>query len=231
VKSRILVSAIVMLLGLPASARAQRRVHPDAPHAGAVEVEAAALWTGGYDAGTSPANLTRNPSTGTAPLQLFQTSSRVSSTPGGEFRLGVYLTPTLSVEGGVAYSRPSLETKASGDFESAPDATLSVSVAEYLIDASAVYQFASIGRDRGGPFVSGGGGYLRQLYDGNVNLQTGSEFHGGGGLRYWLSEGRRRIGLRLEGRASVRTHSIDPEQQQKKRRVLPVFSAGVVFVF
>jgi hypothetical protein len=69
------------------------------------------------------------------------------------------------------------------------------------------------------------------LYDGNVNLQTGSEFHGGGGLRYWLSEGRRRIGFRLEGRASVRTHSIDPEQQQKKRRVLPVFSAGVVFVF
>jgi Outer membrane protein beta-barrel domain len=227
----LVFGAIAILLALPASAQTQRRFHPDAPHTGAVEVEAAALWTGGYDAGTSPANLTRNPSTGTAPLELFQTSSRLSSSPGGEVRLGVYLTPRFSVEGGVAYSRPNLETKASGDFESAPDATLSVSVAEYLIDASAVYQVASIGGDRGGPFVSGGGGYLRQLYDGNVNLQTGSEFHGGGGLRYWLSEGRRRIGVRIEGRASVRTHSIDPEQQQKKRRVLPVFSAGVLFVF
>ena len=228
---RIVGTAIMISVALPVSAFAQRGFHPDAPHPGAVEIEAAALWIGGYSAGTSPANLTRNPSTGTEPLPLFQTSSRIASTPGGEVRVGVYLTPAFSIEGGVAYSRPNLETKASGDFESAPDATLTVSVAEYLIDASAVYQFATMARGRGGPFVSGGGGYLRQLYDGNINVQTGSEFHGGGGFRYWFSEGRTRVGLRVEGRASVRSNSIDPEPQQKKRRVLPTVSAGITFIF
>jgi hypothetical protein len=230
VTGRILSSAIILCVALPTSALAQRRPHPDAPHAGAIEIEGAALWTGGYDAGSSPAELTRNPSTGTAPLQLFQTSSRVTATPGGEFRLGVYVTPIFSVEGGVAYRRPNLETKASGDVESAPDTTLAVSVAEYLVDASAVYQIATIAGGRGGPFVSGGAGYLRQLYDGNINVQTGPEVHAGGGLRYWLSEGRTRVGLRVEARASVRTNSIDPEQE-KKRRVLPVVSAGVTVVF
>lgn len=226
----ILSSALVISLALPSAALAQRRFHPDAPHPGAVEIVGAALWAGGYSAGTSPANLTRNPSTGSEPLQLFQTTSRLTSAPGAELRLGVYLTRTLSVEGGLAYGRPNLETKASSDFESAPDATLPVSVSEYLIDASVVYQFTTIARGRGGPFVSGGGGYLRQLYEGNVDLQTGSEFHGGAGLRYWLSQGRRRLGLRVEGRASVRQNSIDPEPR-KRRRVLPTLSAGVAFVF
>ncbi len=229
-RGRILSSAIILSVARPAPALAQRHPHPDAPHAGAIEIVGAALWTGGYDAGSSPADLTRNPSTGTEPLQLFQTSSRVTGTPGGELRLGVYVSPVFSVEGGIAYRRPNLETKASGDFESAPDATLAVSVAEYLLDASAVYQVATIAGGRGGPFVSGGAGYLRQLYDGNLNVQTGPEFHGGGGLRYWFSDGHTRVGLRVEARASVRTNSIDPEQE-KKRRVLPVVSGGVTIVF
>lgn len=226
----MLSSIVLISLALPASAFAQRRLHPDAPHPGAVEIAAAGLWTGGYSAGTSPADLTRNPSTGTEPLPLFQTSSRVTSAPGGEVTLGVYLTRTLSVEGGLGYRRPNLETKTSGDFEAAPDTTLAVSVAEYLIDASVVYQFATVARGSGGPFVSGGAGYLRELYDGNINVQTGSEFHGGAGLRYWFTEGRTRLGLRVEGRASVRTNSIDPERE-KKRRVLPTFSAGIALVF
>ena len=46
------------------------------------EISGGVTWTGGFDAGGLHAQETRNPSTGTTPLTLFRTSSRVDSAPG-----------------------------------------------------------------------------------------------------------------------------------------------------
>ena len=60
---------------LPSTAFAQYA--QEQPHAGSVEVMGGVAWLGGYDAGSSLANQTRNPGTGDGPLTLFQVDGRV----------------------------------------------------------------------------------------------------------------------------------------------------------
>jgi hypothetical protein len=63
------------------------------------------------------------------------------------------------------------------------------------------------------PFVTGGGGYLRQLHEGATLVQTGSIYYIGAGASIALSTADRRqrvkqIGLRLDTRAIVRTGGV-----------------------
>ena len=118
----------------------------------------------------------------------------------------------------------------SNDFESAPNIDADEQVTQYVIDGTLVYQFVTMSNGRAGLFVDGGGGYLRQLDDGNENVTTGSQFHGGGGLHYWFGSGSHRLGLRVEGRLAGRSGSVDLSPDQK-RRVMPTFSAGLAYLF
>jgi Outer membrane protein beta-barrel domain len=213
------------LLTVPSIARAQY-VGREVPHAGTVEISGGGLWAGGYDFETAHANETRNPPTGSDPLTLFQVAPRLDGSAGAEAHLGVYLGHRLSVEGGVQYSRPSLTARTSNDFENAPDTTLTSPVTQYVIDGSVLYHF---GTGRLTPFVSGGGGYVRQLLEDNSIVETGNEFHGGGGVKYWLG-GSRRFGLRAEARASSRSGGISLDASTK-RRFVPTLSGGVAYLF
>ena len=78
------------------------------------------------------------------------------------------------------------------------------------------------------PFVSGGGGYLRQIDDANADLVTGTEIHAGGGLKYWFGRGGRRLGLRVDAGLSSRNRSVAFEQ---KRRMVPSVGAGLAVQF
>jgi hypothetical protein len=63
-----------------------------------------------------------------------------------------------------------------------------------------------------------GGGYLRQLHEGRLKVETGATFHVGGGLRYWVRGGRasqRSLGARAEVRYVRRTGGIDFEEQSR----------------
>ena len=94
-----------------------------------------------------------------------------------------------------------------------------------LIAGSLLYHF---GEGRVVPFVSGGGGYLRQLDEDNADVLTGNELHAGGGLKVWFGTGANRLGLRLDAQASSRSKSAGFEQ---KRRILPVLGAGLIYLF
>ena len=63
------------------------------------------MYIQGFDLGDRTANLTR-PSND--PLELFTTSSELKSVIGFQGRFGYYLSPQLSVEGGVRYAKPKL---------------------------------------------------------------------------------------------------------------------------
>ena len=81
------------------------------------------------------------------------------------------------------------------------------------------------------PFISGGGGYLRQLYEDGVLLETGRLGYVGGGVRLALREARpdrffRQVGLRADVRLMVRTGGIDVEESARAFVTL----AGGVFV-
>ena len=62
------------------------------------------------------------------------------------------------------------------------------------------------------PFVEGGAGYLRQLYDTRALVETGQTFHAGGGVNFTaLSRQGRRVralGLRVDVQALVRTKGV-----------------------
>jgi Outer membrane protein beta-barrel domain len=227
VRAAAFVLAAVATIGVPSPALAQY-LGRDKPHAGSVEVGGAFAWDPGYSAGSTSADLTRNPGTGTGPLELFQVKGTVGATPGVAGRVGVFLSSRWSIEGGVTVSWPKLTAQTSNDFEQALPASPDESLTRYLFDGSVVYSFTS---GRTVPFVLGGAGYSRQLDSASTNMQTGNEVHGGGGVRYWFgSSGGSRFGVRVEARISSWSGLADLEGETK-RRIVPTVSAGVTYVF
>ena len=229
-RGRIAALAIAILSASSSTVLAQGFLQREVPHAGSIEVDGSLLWTGGYSAGTAQAIETPNPSARNSPLTLFQSSGRLENAFGVDARAGVYLTGNWSIEGGVQIAKPKLTARVTNDFESAPDTTIEETVTQYLFDGSVLYHFTTPANGRVVPFVSGGGGYLRELDTGGAAVQTGNEIHGGGGLKYWLNAGARRVGLRVEARVSARTGSVDLEAT-RKRRVVPTVSGGLAFLF
>jgi Outer membrane protein beta-barrel domain len=223
--SRLAIVIGAAFLAVPSFAHAQY-LGRELPHTGTFEVSGGGLWTGGYSFETVSANETRNPTTGSGPLTLFQGEPRLDGGGGAEAHLGVYLGRQVSVEGGFQFSRRSLLVRTSNDFESAPDTTASASVTQYVIDGSLLYHFGS---GRLIPFVSGGAGYLRQLIQDGSTVETGNEIHGGGGVKYWLGAGRR-FGVRAEVRLSSLSGGLSLDGTTK-RRFVPTFSGGVAYLF
>lgn len=223
-QARPLLMAILVLATLPAAVSAQPYIGATGPRRGTLELGGGAVWTGGYDAGSAAATLTR-PATGAAPLTLFSVEGSVRRTLGAGAHFGVHLGRRVSVEATFQYSRPILRVRVTSDFELAPDTDANGTVTSYLAGGSLLYHF---GDGRVVPFVSGGGGYLRQLHEANAALLTGTEVHAGGGLKYWLGSGANRFGLRVGAEVSARSKSVAFEQ---KRRIVPSFAAGLAYQF
>ena len=202
----------------------------DAPRAGSKEFSGGATWSHGYDLGATRATLTRNPGTGTTPFELFSADTRIDAAPAAHARLGVYVARSVSLEGGVQYSRPMLRTRLGNDAEGAAAITATETVTRLVIDGSVLFHLwpASFGGGRGVPFIIGGGGYVRELHQGNELIETGREIHVGGGLKYWFGSGRRRAGLRADVGVSMREKGIDFGDA---RRTVPTAGVSLLYVF
>jgi outer membrane protein with beta-barrel domain len=215
-------ATVLVVLGLPALAAAQPYGGATAPHRGSLEVSGGIVSTGGYDAGSADATLT---TAGSAPRTLFTVDGEVKRAPGAAAAVGIYLGRRVSVEAVFQYARPLLRARLTGDLESASETDADARITSYVLGGSLLYHF---GTGRFSPFVSGGAGQLRQLSENNADLLIGTEVHAGGGLKYWLATGRRRVGLRLDIQGSARSRSIAFEQ---KRRILPTVTAGLSYLF
>ncbi|HET7617618.1 MAG TPA: outer membrane beta-barrel protein [Vicinamibacterales bacterium] len=213
---------ILLLVASAAAAQAPAA----APASGSWQIDGGIIWSGGVDLGTRAAELTRNPDVGGDPLQLFSTENRIGSLAGVGARVGVYVAPRVSIEGGLQFSRPEVRTRVTDDFEGATDLTATERLTQYLIDASAVYHFGS-GRTR--PYALGGAGYLRQLHSGDHIVEDGPEFHAGGGVQYWFAGVRNRLGVRFEARVSFQRGGFD--FGENKMRTIPQASAGLAYMF
>jgi hypothetical protein len=228
------VAAAWLVSTLPAQAQAsrtpQRPVRParPAPHAGSWEVGGGFLWQGGFDLGDRNAELTRNPTTGTGPYDLFSSGSSLASGIGVQARVGGYLSRSLAIEGGVRITRPSLRIELSGDVESAPELTATETLTQYVFDGSVVWHFSPLHHGQVVPYVAGGAGYIRDLHEGNALVETGPEYHGMAGVKWWLSGRPRRLGIRGEAGFSVRGGGFDFGEG---RRTVPVASASLIYLF
>ena len=225
------VFGVMMICGLGARpASAQMYVPHDVPRAGALELSGGVGWSAGTDLGSVSADETRNTGTGTGPFVLFNTESKINAAIGLQGKFGVYLARAVSVEGGVLIARPDLDVKLSADAESAPDLTAAETLTRYLVDGSVLFHFtgASFGGGRGVPFVLAGGGYLRDAHEKNEVIETGHEFHVGGGLHYWFGEGRHRFGVRADVGVSIRSGGADASD---KSRTVPTAAGSIAYLF
>lgn len=218
--------AAALLLAAPASA--QVRLGRETPRAGSWEVGGGAALIGGISGGDRDAELTRNPEL-SGGYDLFTTDSRLGAGAGLGATLGVYLSPTIAVEAGVAYSRPRLTVRLTDDVEDAPTLTADETLTRYVFTGSAVLHLRrpTVSR-RAVPFVAAGAGYIRDLHEGAELVETGTEFHALAGVKYWFGAARKRFGVRGEAGVSMRDGGFDFED---KRRMLPIAAASVIYLF
>jgi hypothetical protein len=186
------------------------------------------LWQGGFDLGTTNAQLTRNQTTGTGPFDLFAAGTTLGSGIGVQGRVAAYVSKHLAIEGGVRLTRPKLAIALTGDAESAPNLTAEETLMQYVIDGSAVWNLTAFHHGRAVPFLAGGAGYLRDLHEGSELIETGTEYHGLAGLKWWFSDRPHRLGIRGEGGFSIRDGGFD---FRDGRRTVPIATAGVVYLF
>jgi hypothetical protein len=220
---RTVVTAAMLVVAVVPSVYGQVYVGGDAPGKGSIEFGGGGMWSPGFETGSVAADLTRS---GSDRLTLFNTEGEVNGFPGFHARIGVYLSRTISVEGGVRYAKPELSYRLTDDFESAPDETATEVLSHYVFDGSVLFHLGSFGDGRGIPFVSGGGGYVRELHEGNELVESGNEIHATAGLKYWF--GARHFGLRVEAGVTSREKGFD---KREGRRTLPLVLGGLTMLF
>jgi hypothetical protein len=181
---------------------------PAGPFGNAVSVGLS--WSAPISFGSSDASLT---SPSGAPFRLFSASTRVSGAPALDVRIDRRITRSIDAELALSYSWPALTTHLSGDAEEAAAVDASDPLRQFEIGGGALVHAPRwrIGR-RAWPFVSAGGGYLRQLYRNRALVEDGGTVWFGGGFVVPLSsgEGERagRLALRIDARMLGRPGSV-----------------------
>lgn len=229
--SRTSLCAAALLLATSGTAHAQVFLGTtDAPRRGSWEAGGGVVWTAGYDQEALDALLTGNDGNSSSPLTLFTAETRVRPVVGAQGRVGFYLSSSLAFEAGVQYSRPIFEARLADDSEDATDITAEETLSRYVIDGSLVYHLRglSFAGGRGLPFVSAGAGYLRELHEGEELVETGTTYHAGAGIKFWVTAGKRRLGVRGDAGVTVRDGGFDFED---KRRLLPTAGASMIVLF
>ena len=219
----LIAAAAFVAAAAPASA--QRRFVGDVPRAGSWELSGGATWSGGFDGPEQPAELTRNGDR-EGGFDLFQSDSRVGGAPGAGAALAYYVSRAVAIEGGIRFSRPRLTVDLSGDFENAEPISADEVLTRYVMTGSFVLHLRQSGQAV--PFVAVGAGYVRDLHEGQELVETGTEYHVLGGIKYWFGRARRRFGLRGEAGMSITDGGFDFKDEP---RVLPIASARLIYLF
>ncbi|CAN5689936.1 hypothetical protein BH18ACI5_BH18ACI5_05230 [soil metagenome] len=217
----------LVVLGLTVIPADAQFIGRPTPRRGTLEFSGGALFHGGSDQPNLAATLTRNPTTGSSPLELFNADVELKPAFGLQARLGVYLTPRISIEGGVDVARPKLEVRLTDDFEAAADETASETLTSYVFTGSVLYHFGAPAK-RVHPFVMGGAGHVRDLHEGSDLVATGLEYHGGAGVKWWLGKGRPKAGIRGDIGVSVREGGYGTEDG---RRIVPTAGFSFAYLF
>jgi hypothetical protein len=228
VSARLFVACALVAWFGAAPASAQVVWTPEKPRRGSIEIGGGLSWAGAFDVDSLPANLTANAGNQAPPFVLFNTETRVGGVSGLQARIGLFVTPSVAVEARVTYNRPVVSVRVFDDFEGAPGLTAEQTMSRYGFDGSVVLYRGGAGARRAVPFLMAGAGYLRELHEGNELMETGRSFHGGAGVNYWLTQGRRRLALRGEALIVVRDGAFGSDD---RRRAHPSLGATLGYLF
>jgi hypothetical protein len=192
------------------------------------EIAVTGAFVGPVSFGTANAEVQQP---GGTPLVLFRTRNRLAPGAAIEVHLGRHVSNRIMIEASGAWHRAAFETEVTSDIEDADDATLTKSSSRFTVEGAVVWTMVS--RERVSVFARGGGGWMRELTSGGALVEDGAVASLGVGMKYWWSQnpGGRipRIGLRVEGRASLRSTAIT--LGDRAWRIAPVVAGGLVFGF
>jgi hypothetical protein len=205
---RWLAVVSTVILSWPAGAAAQQQ--PSAP-ASTISARQREITVGGFVAapaslGTRSADLTRPDG---SPLALFSTDNRAGTRAGLEAMLTFPLWPRFAAEAAGSWSRGDVESRIEHDFENADLVVASTSLTRFAIEGGASYDLTR--RPRWTWFVRGTAGWMRELTGEDVVAEDGVIGNVGSGVKYWWrapAAGRRGMGLRVEGRANLRSGGV-----------------------
>lgn len=172
-------------------------------------------WDGGYGIGDTTAQLRGNGSGAAAPpFAWFTADSRIATAIAPVVHIGFAFTPRVAIEGGVTFAHPRITVAIAGDAEAPNQELPGEKLDQYQIDAGVTWQVPIRMGPSLAPFVSLGGGYLRQLHQDRALAETGQIYYAGAGMRYWFRGGRgtsRAIGIRGDLALTLRRNGIDFE--------------------
>lgn len=216
------VTVLVACLLGPAVASAQEGPQLREHH---VMFGAGLMWSGSYGIGDAAAQLRGNSTGTTAPsFTLFRADSNVARVIAPAMTIGVALTRRLAIEAAAAFEQPHITVTITGDPEAPTQELMGEKLEQYRFEAGLNWQLPTAMGVRLAPFVSLGGGYLRQLHEDRTLAETGQIYYAGAGARYWLrGEAGRSLafGLRGDVRVNLRRQGIDFADQA---RVFPTLS-------
>lgn len=176
-----------------------------------------AVVAGATSLGEVDGNLRRNQAGAATAVPLFRADAELGRSTGAEGRLAVALTRSLALETALSYTPTSLTVTISGDSELPAGAVVSERLGQYALEVGAIYLLPGLRLGtRVRPYATGGGGYLRQLHEGRLLVETGSTLHAGGGVQYWARQRRGpTLGVRGEGRFVRRRGGVDFEESPR----------------
>lgn len=221
--TRLLAAAGVCAVALlvPRASAAQPRL----------DITASGAWWQGYDLGPRRAEIT-GPQTPTgAPVTLFDNDVAIRSGPGAEVRVGWRVFRGVYAEATGGLGMNTIESRVHDDVEQAPALTVSSSVIQITIEGGALVELPGLGLPSGKlvPFVDGGGGYLRQVHEDRVLIETGGTLYVGGGVKWHSAVPNpqrfmERLLVRADARFVSRNGGVDVDDA---RRSYITVSAGV----
>ncbi|MEO5820741.1 MAG: hypothetical protein ABIT71_09565 [Vicinamibacteraceae bacterium] len=211
----------VAALALPRAAAAQPRL----------DVTVSGAWWDGYELGQRRASITGPQAPTGAAVTLFDTGVAILPGPGAELRLGwrVFRGVYAEATGGLGVN--TIEARITGDIEQAPAITVSSTLTQITIEGGALIELPPLRLSVGNlvPFVDGGAGYLRQVHEQRVLIETGRTFYAGAGVKWRSAVSRpkglvQRLAVRADARLVSRSDGVDVDDS---RRNYITVSAGV----
>lgn len=220
--------ALTLVLGVALPATAQTQTGTAVRGAPVTELALAVGWVGPQSFGTADAALTA-PSG--APLVVFRTESRLAPGAALEVHLGRRLTRRLWAEATGSWQQADYETRVFDDIEDGDDVTLPVASSRYTVEGAVLWTLAERGALT--VFARGGAGWVRETAGGRSLVADGAIGNAGAGVKYWWRQRPdsrlQRIGLRVEGRVSLRSGALT--LGENKVRFAPVIVGGIIFGF
>jgi hypothetical protein len=143
-------------------------------------------------------------------VTLFRVDNKLGVGFGVESNIGVQLSKALWMEISGGWTRSNLNSEIRNDFENAFDQTISSSMSRFVLEGGIVRYFHDRGKSAW--FIRMTGGWMLETAGGNTLTGDGGIANAGLGLRHWWrTNGKgsvKRVGLRVEGRATIRSGGI-----------------------